>query len=276
MAAKRPPRPMRKPVSRRPSWFAPAGALAGIAVVIAAFIAIRWYMTPPAPAPLKPDATQQLVTTITSLPASELDSVGQGSAGQRLQKVQGSKLLGATGKPEIFYLGAEYCPYCAAERWSMIVALSRFGTFSGLATSSSSSTDIYPNTPTFTFRNASLASQYLDFRSVETSDRNQNPLQSPTSADQALVAAYDTAGSIPFVDIGNRYAFSGSTYLPDILAGMTWQDVAAALQQPSSPQAQAILGSANLITAAICKLTGDQPSAVCGSPAIQALEQKIG
>ena len=41
-------------------------------------------------------------------------------------------------------MGAEYCPYCAAERWSMIVALGRFGTFSGLQTMRSSSTDSRP------------------------------------------------------------------------------------------------------------------------------------
>src|SRR5215471_17073708 len=36
--------------------------------------------------------------------------------------------LTSGGKPEMLYIGAEYCPYCAAMRWSMAVALSRFGT----------------------------------------------------------------------------------------------------------------------------------------------------
>ena len=269
-------RPMRKPVSRTPSWVMPAAVIGGLAVVVVAFLIYRYYVTPPAPAPLKPDATQLLVTSITSLPTSQLDAIGLGSANQRLQRVSGKALLGSTGKPEVFYLGAEYCPYCAAERWPLIIALSRFGTFTGLKTTSSSSTDIYPNTPTFTFVGSTFTSQYVDFRAVETSDRNQNPLQSPTSADQALVSAYDNGGSIPFVDFGNRYAFNGSTYLPDILAGLSWQDVATALQQPDSSQSKAILGSANLMTAAICKLTSDQPTAVCSSQAIQALEAKIG
>jgi len=275
VAAKR-PRPMRKPVSRTPPWAGPVAVIVGMAVVVAAFLAIRWYTTPPTPKPLKVDATQQLVDAITSLSPSELDGIGLGSANQGLRKVSGAPLTGSTGKPEVFYFGAEYCPYCAAERWPIVIALSRFGTFSGLATTSSSATDIYPNTPTFTFRNATYASQYIDFRSVETTDRDRNPLQSPTAADQALVDAYDSNGSIPFIDFGNRYAVAGATYLPDMLAGLSWQQVAAALQQPGSPQAKAILGSANLITAAICKLTGDQPSAVCSSPATQALETKLG
>jgi Domain of unknown function (DUF929) len=275
MAAKR-PRPVRKPVSQTPSWVQPAALAAGLAVVVGVFLLYRWYTTPAAPPPLQASATQLVVDSITSLTASELDTIGQGTATQPIVKVSGSALTDATGKPEIFYEGAEYCPYCAAERWAMIIALSRFGTFTGLATTSSSSTDVYPNTPTFTFRSASYTSQYLVFLSVETTDRNQNPLQSPTAAEQALVNAYDRSNSIPFVDFGNRYAFSGSTYIPDMLAGLTWQDVASALQQPSSSAAKAILGSANLITAAICKLTSDQPASVCSSATIQALEKKLG
>lgn len=276
-AAKRPlPRPMRKPVSSRPPWVAPLAVVAGIAVLVAAFLVIRWYTTPVAPHPLPPDATQQVVTSITSLQASELDAVGTGSANNLIKRVSGTALTGPNGRPEVFYLGAEYCPYCAAERWPMIIALSRFGTFSGLKTTSSSSTDVYPNTPTFTFHGATYTSQYLEFVPVETTDRNQNPLESPTSAQQALVSQYDTSGSIPFVDFGNRYAFNGAMYLPNVLVGMSWQGVADTLATPTSPQAKAILGSANLITAALCRLTADQPATVCSSSTIQAIEKTIG
>lgn len=38
--------------------------------------------------------------------------------------------LTAAGKPDLRYIGAEFCPICAAERWAMYVALSKFGTFS--------------------------------------------------------------------------------------------------------------------------------------------------
>jgi hypothetical protein len=247
----------------------------GLAVLIGAFLLVRWWTTPPPPPPLNTDATQQVVATITGLQASELDQVGAGSATNLVKAVSGSPLTGPTGKPEVFYLGAEYCPYCAAERWPMIIALSRFGTFTGLQTTSSSSTDIFPNTPTFTFRKATYSSQYIDFQSVETTDRNQNPLQSPTAAQQALVTKYDSNGYIPFVDFGNRYAFNGAMYPPSVLGGMTWQAVASALQQPGSAQAKAILGSANLLTAAICRLTEQQPAAVCSAPSIQAIEQTI-
>jgi thiol-disulfide isomerase/thioredoxin len=274
----RPPRSrsMRKPVSNTPSWVAPVAVVAGIALLVVAFLIIRWYTTPLPPAPLNVDATQQVLSSIAGLPQSELDAVGAGSANNLIKPVSGTPLTGPNGHPEVFYLGAEYCPYCAAERWPMIIALSRFGAFSGLKTTSSSSSDVYPNTPTFTFHGATYTSQYVDFAAVETTDRDRNPLESPTSAQQALANQYDTSGSIPFVDFGNRYALSGAMYLPDVLSGMTWTAVADALAQASSPQAKAILGSANLITAAVCKLTADQPASVCSSSTIQSIEKTLG
>ncbi len=269
-------RPMRKPVSRTPAWVTPVAVVAAIALVVGAFLLIRWYTTPAATPPLTPDATQLVVNALSSLPAVELDSVGQGSANNLIKPVSGTALTGPSGKPLVFYFGAEYCPYCAAERWPIIVALSRFGTFSGLKTTSSSSSDIYPNTPTFTFHGSTYTSQYIEFQAVETTDRNQNALETPTATQEALVSRYDTSGSIPFVDLGNRFAFAGAMYLPDVLAGMSWQAVADALARPDSQQAKAVLGSANLLTAAVCRLTADEPSTVCSSTTIQAIEKKLG
>jgi hypothetical protein len=256
-------------------WVAPSAVVVVLALIVAAFLIIRWYSTPLPVGPPPVDTTQRVVATITTLPASEFDAVGQGSANNTIKAVTGAALTGSTGKPEVFYYGAEFCPYCAAERWPLIIALSRFGTFTGLQTSSSSSTDVYPNTPTFTFRSATYTSQYIDVRAVEGSDRNGNALQTPTAAEQQLISRYDAGGSIPFVDLGNRYALNGATYSPNVLTGMDWQAIADALKDPATPQSKAILGSANLFTAAICRLTSNQPSTVCTAP-IQAIEQKLG
>jgi hypothetical protein len=267
-------RPMRKPVRRTPAWLTPVATVGGIAILVLVFLAYRWWTTP-APPTISTNQAALVLNQITNIQPSELEQVGIGSAKNSIKSVNGPALTGAGGKPEVFYLGAEYCPYCAAERWSMIIALSRFGTFTGLQTTTSSSSDVYPNTPTFTFRNATYSSPYVDFQAVETTDRNQNPLQSPSPEQSALLSRYGS-GSIPFVDFGNRYSLSGSTYLPDALSGMTWQQVADALQQLSTPQAKAILGSANLITAAICEVTNQQPSAVCSGTAIQSIEARLG
>jgi len=266
---------MRKPVATTPAWVMPAAVVGVLALLVATFLVIRWYTTPlPPPAP-STDTTQQIITKITTLPPSEFDAIGQGTASNLLKPVSGAPLAGSTGKPEVFYLGGEFCPFCAAQRWSLIIGLSRFGTFSGLQPTTSASDIEFPNTPTFTFRSAQFTSQYIDFRPVESSDRDRNPLQTPTAAEQKVFDQYDSSRTIPFVDVGNRYAFTGAMYSPSVLAGMTWQEVAAALQDPSSAPAKAIIGSANLITAAVCKMTGDQPSSVCSDATIQGLEKNL-
>ncbi|HEV3406005.1 MAG TPA: DUF929 family protein [Candidatus Dormibacteraeota bacterium] len=279
MSSRRPARkgatraPVRKPVAGTPSWVMPAAVVAGLAVLVAAFLVIRWYTTPLPPKAPSQDTTAQVISIITSLPSSEFDAVGQGTANNLVKPISGSTLTGASGRPEVVYIGAEYCPYCAAQRWPLIIALSRFGTFSGLQTTTSSSTDVYPNTITFTFRSATYTSQYIDFHSVETLDRDQNKLQTPSSTDQQLIARY--GGSIPFLDFGNHYASTGAYYLPDIISGMSWLALADTLKQPDSAQARAIIGSANLMTAAICKMNGDQPASVCSSATIQNLEKNL-
>ena len=267
--------PVRKPVAGTPAWVMPAAVVGGLAVLVAAFLVIRWYTTPLPPKAPSPDTTAQVISIITNLPSSEFDTVGQGTAKSLIQPISGTTLTGATGKTEVMYLGAEYCPYCAAQRWPLIIALSRFGTFSGLETTTSSSTDVYPNTVTFTFRSSTYTSQYIDFHSVETLDRDQNKLQTPSPTDQQLIDRYNSAGTIPFLDFGNHYASTGAYYLPDVISGMSWLALADTLKQPDSAQAKAIIGSANLITAAICKVNADQPGSVCSSATIQNLEKNL-
>ena len=89
------------------------------------------------------------------------------------------------------------------------------------------------------------------------------------------MSSYDSGGTIPFIDVANRYAISGAMYTPDTIGGMSWQAVADAAKDPNSTQAKAIIGSANLMTAAICKATSDQPATVCSSTTIQSLEKNL-
>jgi thiol-disulfide isomerase/thioredoxin len=217
-----------------------------------------------------------VTSKITGVPASTLNSVGIGSIlsynGTPIGPVSGEPPLTSGGKPEMLYIGAEFCPYCAAERWAMAVALSRFGHFTTqLHGIHSSSSDTDPNTPTLTYLNAGYSSPYLTFTPVENEDINHNVLQTPTAAQQALWVKYDTTdGSqgYPFIDIGNKYVIKAPSYDPATLAGLTWAQVATDLQNPSSAVAKAADGTANLITAAICKVTGNQPSSVCTSAGV--------
>jgi len=63
-----------------------------------------------------------------------------------------------------------------------------------------------------------------------------------------------------------------ATYDPQVLHGQTWSQIAAALATPAAPVAQGVDGSANLFTAAICKMTGNQPASVCTTAAVRSLE----
>ena len=74
------PRPMRKPVSQTPGWLVPAAALSAVVLVVVGLLVIRWYTTPQTALPLAPDATQQIVSSLASIPGSEFESVGAGSA----------------------------------------------------------------------------------------------------------------------------------------------------------------------------------------------------
>jgi hypothetical protein len=175
-------------------------------------------------------------------------------------------VLSSGTKPEVLYMGAEYCPYCAAERWAMIVALDKFGSFSGIEYMQSSASDIYPNTPTFTFLHASYTSSYITFVSVEQEDRSELPLQTPLANQTALMTTYDSGASIPFIDIANQYVQVGSQYTPPTLAGAdgNWTLIASQVNTPSSTYATYIDGAANRLISAICKVDGSQPTGVCG------------
>ncbi len=50
------------------------------------------------------------------------NAIGKGTNVGALIPTMGQPALTSGGKPQIVYMGAEYCPYCAAERWAMVVA----------------------------------------------------------------------------------------------------------------------------------------------------------
>ncbi|MGH3156645.1 MAG: DUF929 family protein [Streptosporangiaceae bacterium] len=265
--------------------FFASGAVVVVIAIVLAFVLVKINKSP-AKASDTPAAGSTLsasvLSDIATVPATTLAAVGAGTTYSKpLIPVTGS-LLTSAGKPEVLYIGAEFCPYCATERWAMAVALSRFGTFTGLHGIHSDPSDVFPNTPTLTFYKSTYTSKYVVFTPVETETVSKATLQTPTSAQQALISKYDaapyvpssSAGSIPFVDFGNKYIISGASYNPQVLQGKTWSEVAAALSDPSSDIAKGADGAANLITAAICKLTSNQPGSACTSE-VQSLEKSL-
>jgi hypothetical protein len=218
---------------------------------------------------------------------STLDGVGRGSVTSLPVRLPGEPPLQDGGQPLVLYVGGEYCPFCAAQRWGLVVALTRFGTFDGLRSAASAVDDVFPATATVSFHGATYHSPYLAFAGVELagSQRGSSGAYEPLdtlTADQATVfrkynappyLAADSAGAVPFVDFGNRFLMSGSAYSPSLLAGLDHEQIAASLADPSGAVGRAVLGSANAFTAVLCGLTGHQPASVCASPAATAFPE---
>jgi len=222
------------------------------------------------------------IVKVTSVSPSTLAAIGIPSGLPQIPALPAdTPVVESGGKPVVTYIGAEYCPFCAAERWPVVVALSRFGTFSDLGTTTSASNDVYPNTPTPSFHGSSYVSDYLVFSAAETETAQGQPLDTLTAQQQQLFSTYDTKqytggnGGIPFTMIGNLYAWAGSSYDPGILKGLSFDEIASQLDDPSTEVARIIDGSANRITAMICLLTGNQPGQVCSAPYIQQEQGKL-
>ena len=81
-------------------------------------------------------ASTALVQELTSVPASAFDAVGDPSAPllSTPSVLTGKPPLSIGKLPAVLWVGALYCPACAAERWALVIALGRFGTFDKLFT----------------------------------------------------------------------------------------------------------------------------------------------
>ena len=232
---------------------------------------------------------QSAINEVTAVPVNQLvtqamavaESTSSNPGALPPEKLPASNpALSVGGKPAFIYMGGEYCPYCAAERWSLVMALSKFGTFSGLKGTTSSATDVDASTPTFSFYGSKFTSRYITFEPVELyKNFGENlttgvwpTLQKPTAQQQAIFEKYDNtpyvpssedAGGIPFVYIGGRYMFVGPQYSTSSLSGKPF-DSAANLQtsgtNTASKEAEA---SAGFLVADICALTHGQPASVC-------------
>jgi Domain of unknown function (DUF929) len=220
---------------------------------------------------------------LTTVPVSTMSKIGTGglpTPAQGLPVKSISDTTGATaaGKPQMLYIGAEFCPYCAAMRWSMAVALSRFGTFGTLKGIHSSSTDTDPNTATLTFYKQKYTSPYLTFTPVENETVSHGPLQATTKTQEALWVKYDTTDGqqgFPFIYFGGKVILTGPLYDPAVLKGLTWSQIAGQLSNPSSTVAKNVDGAANYLTASICKMTSNAPASVCKAAPIPSIESKI-
>ncbi|QBD78471.1 DUF929 domain-containing protein [Ktedonosporobacter rubrisoli] len=262
------------------TWYWIGGIVALVVVVVVAFVFLaRQPATPPA-VPQGPTA-QANFKDLTKVDPTLLASIGTGNAQNLMKPLPGGTpaAKGPDGKPQFFYMGGEFCPFCGAQRWSMIVALSRFGTFSQLSPIISGEDSV----PSYTFHGSTYSSQYVDFVSVETSDNQGVAFEKPTAEQMQLFQKYDAPpytseqnkGSIPFILIGNQFTSTGSYFDPQVLIGHSHEDIIKQLKDPNSAIARGVLGSANYLTAAICNITQNQPADVCTAKPIPQIQQSL-
>jgi Domain of unknown function (DUF929) len=261
-------------------WGWAGGSVVVVAVLVITLVAIT---NKPVNTSKVSVVSPAVVKLVTNVPPAILDQVGvdnndvastpaENPVNRITTKYPGAPgLAPVDGKPVIFYFGALYCPYCATERWAVIVALSRFGTFSGLQGATSSSTDVYPSTATWSFHGSSYSSQYIEFKPVEFEDENQDPLDPLTTAEQKVLTVWDPAESFPFLTIGQKFVATLPGWMdPQLLQKLSRLQIAQTLSQPTNLLGNAIDANANYLTAAICSVDGQAPSDVCTSPGVTA------
>lgn len=217
--------------------------------------------SPPAGTPIPASTIAKLasvpVPTLNAAPTTGIISAPRSVA---------NPALNVNGKPELLYIGAEWCPHCAAERWALYVALSKFGTFSpspGRIHSANRDGDV----PTLTFYGTTFSSPYLSFVPVEVftnhpSGSGYTPLQTPTSNQERLWQA--NGATFPFVDFGGKQILSGAQYSFADLQGLPFSAVSAQVGDNSTAIGASIDASAAQLIKTICgSLTHGQPASVC-------------
>ncbi|MGH7667830.1 MAG: DUF929 family protein [Candidatus Dormibacteria bacterium] len=277
----------RRNENRRP-W----GLIGGVIGVVAAFIIV--VVVVESIGSLSQDTSVQpapssLVNALTHFPVKELDAVGKGSVDNPPVNIPSSykpARLTAHGLPEVAFVGAEYCPYCALQRWSLVIALSRFGTWSKLHLIRSSVYDSPANIPSFTFAyGAKYTSSHLvflgrEYQSNVSINHDGAPYRRFQSLPRLIATAFSNIGSAgyPFLDYGGKLASVGSETQSgnvEAMQNLSWDQVLHQLHNTKSTIAQEVLGGANYDAAAICMLTAQKPGSVCKSSAIRTLQAAI-
>ena len=164
-----------------------------------------------------------------------------------------------SGKLPIFFMGAEFCPYCAAERWAIVRSLQKFGQWEGLKqTISAARNQPFLNLPTYDFTEATYTSPHIEFVAREIKDREFKPLQKLLKTEEKLVRKYNPKKEIPFLLIGGRFMQVGSGFPPKIFIGHTFRQTETELKKVESEIRRTIDEEANVISALLC-LSGLPP-----------------
>ncbi len=272
-AAKRPPTgrqaAQQRHRRRQQTWIAGvATAVVVVVVVVLVAVGLSSGGAKAAPRTAVPPATSH---ALQSVPVADLVAASAKVSDLSPATILNAKALTSANKPQFLFIGAEFCPICATERWPMVVALSQFGTFTNLQQTRSAVRD--GNIATLSFYGSTYSSPYLTFTPVETTTNvpkgnYYQTLQTPTAQEQALWSS--TLGgnlSFPFIDIGGKYMLNTSQFPDTTLEGHSFNDIANSVGDNTNTIGADIDSSAASLVKYICGITGDKPAAACSAVA---------
>jgi thiol-disulfide isomerase/thioredoxin len=180
-----------------------------------------------------------------------------------------------SGKSLVYFMGAGFCPFCAAQRWAIVEALKNFGSWEGLVEDKSAGHDEkYLNVPTLNFARAKYTSDHLEFIGKETADRNFEPLQELDDKDFEVLDTFNPDQIIPFLLVDGQFMQVGAGYSPKLIEGLDHVKIRTELEDPKSEVGRAMREEIDNITALICRSIGGK-SPACENPKIRELSAKI-
>lgn len=240
------------------------GSIGLVVVIVAVFIVVKVAGGGPSNGALRHPAPAADVQKITNVPLTALTSAtGISNLVPATNPASPTvKFLGTPPKPELLFIGAEFCPICATERWPMLIALSHFGTFTNLQETHSALDD--GDIPTWSFYGATYTSPYLTFTSVEDETNTDKPLQNPTTAENQLwTTFYNGSEEFPFIDFDQQFVLDSEQYPDTTLEGHSFQDILSAVGSNNNTIGNEIDGAAAAFTKYLCMMTGNKPAATC-------------
>jgi len=179
------------------------------------------------------------------------------------------------GKILVFFMGAEHSPFCAAERWAIVRALSKYGQWSGLKQTMSAARDEpFLNLPTYDLTEATYTSSQVEFVAREIKDREFKPLQKLLKTEEKLVRKHNPQKNIPFLLIGGRFMQIEAGFSPKIFIGHTFRQTETELKKIESEIRKAIDDEANIISALLCMC--GLPPELCKEAGVAELTSQIG
>jgi Domain of unknown function (DUF929) len=242
----------------------------GAAVVVIAVVVAIGVSGSSSGAPRRP-ATAAEVQQVNSIPVSTLVAGNQKIQPSTFATHAAGGALTSNGKPELLFIGAEFCPVCATERWPMTIALMKFGTFNNLQVTSSAKAD--GDIGTWSYYGSTYSSPYLSFNPKELytnqpSGNYYKPLDTLTKAEQANWAANEGSNeSFPFINFGGQAVLESSQFNPATLQYKSFQTILSSVGSNDNTIGAQINSAAAVFTKYVCNMTNNQPSNVCSAVA---------